>query len=100
MIEIRTFDQLGRFDNDWLSARYHFSFANYHDPARMGFGPLLVWNDDTIQPGRGFDRHGRPGQRQPARPSPPHPRSSRRPLSNRRDSATAKAPARPPGSTR
>ena len=58
MIEIRTFDRLGRFDNDWLSARYHFSFANYHDPARMGFGPLLVWNDDTIQPGRGFDRHG------------------------------------------
>jgi redox-sensitive bicupin YhaK (pirin superfamily) len=58
MIEIRSFDQLGRFDNDWLSARYHFSFANYHDPARMGFGPLLVWNDDTIQPGRGFDRHG------------------------------------------
>ena len=58
MIEIRTFDTLGRFDNDWLSARYHFSFANYHDPARMGFGPLLVWNDDTIQPGRGFDRHG------------------------------------------
>ena len=58
MIEIQTFDQLGRFDNDWLSARYHFSFANYHDPARQGLGPLLVWNDDTIQPGRGFDRHG------------------------------------------
>ena len=58
MIEIRTFDTLGRFDNDWLSARYHFSFADYHDPARMGFGPLRVWNDDTIQPGRGFDRHG------------------------------------------
>ena len=58
MIKIRTFDTLGRFDNDWLSARYHFSFANYHDPARRGFGPLLVWNDDTIQPGRGFDRHG------------------------------------------
>jgi len=58
MIEIRPFAALGRFDNDWLSARYHFSFANYHDPARRGFGPLLVWNDDTIQPGRGFDRHG------------------------------------------
>ncbi len=58
MIEIRTFDQLGRFDNDWLSARYHFSFGDYRDPARAGIGPLLVWNDDTIQPGRGFDRHG------------------------------------------
>ncbi|MFQ5468414.1 MAG: pirin family protein [Kiloniellaceae bacterium] len=58
MIEVRRFDSLGRFDNDWLSARYHFSFAAYRDPARAGVGPLLVWNDDTIQPGRGFDRHG------------------------------------------
>jgi quercetin 2,3-dioxygenase len=58
MIEIRPFAGLGRFDNDWLSARFHFSFAGYHDPARDGMGPLLVWNDDTIQPGRGFDRHG------------------------------------------
>jgi redox-sensitive bicupin YhaK (pirin superfamily) len=58
MIEIRSFDRLGRFDNDWLSARYHFSFGDYRDPARAGIGPLLVWNDDTIQPGRGFDRHG------------------------------------------
>ena len=58
MIEIRPFETLGRFDNNWLDARYHFSFANYHDPARDGLGPLLVWNDDTIEPGRGFDRHG------------------------------------------
>ncbi len=58
MIEIRPFEDLGRFDNDWLAARYHFSFASYHDPARDGIGPLLVWNDDTIEPGRGFDRHG------------------------------------------
>lgn len=58
MIEVRRFEDLGRFDNDWLSARYHFSFAGYHDPARNGVGPLLVWNDDTVQPGRGFDQHG------------------------------------------
>ena len=58
MIEIRPFETLGRFENDWLSARYHFSFAGYHDPARGGVGPLLVWNDDRIQPGTGFDRHG------------------------------------------
>ena len=58
MIDIRTFDSLGRFDNDWLAARYHFSFAGYHDPKRVGVGPLLVWNDDTIRPGTGFDRHG------------------------------------------
>ena len=58
MIDVRPFDSLGRFDNDWLAARYHFSFAGYDDPARRGVGPLLVWNDDTIQPGRGFDLHG------------------------------------------
>lgn len=58
MIEVRPFKSLGRFDNDWLAARYHFSFAGYHDPRRSGIGPLLVWNDDTIEPGRGFDRHG------------------------------------------
>ncbi|GIK99618.1 MAG: putative quercetin 2,3-dioxygenase [Alphaproteobacteria bacterium] len=58
MIEVRPFETLGRFENDWLSARYHFSFAEYRDPARMGFGPLRVWNDDMIQPQRGFDYHG------------------------------------------
>ena len=58
MIDIRPFESLGRFDNDWLAARYHFSFAGYRDPQRAGLGPLLVWNDDTIRPGTGFDRHG------------------------------------------
>ena len=58
MIEVRPFNALGRFDNDWLAARYHFSFAGYQDPSRMGLGPLRVWNDDTIQPGTGFDLHG------------------------------------------
>jgi redox-sensitive bicupin YhaK (pirin superfamily) len=58
MIEVIPFASLGRFDNEWLAARYHFSFANYHHRERNGFGPLLVWNDDTIQPGTGFPRHG------------------------------------------
>ena len=58
MIEVRPFDELGRMDADWLEAHYHFSFAGYHDPERMGVGPLRVWNDDTIQPGTGFDMHG------------------------------------------
>jgi redox-sensitive bicupin YhaK (pirin superfamily) len=58
MIEIRPFAELGRYENDWLAARHHFSFGDYHDPARGGLGPLLVWNDDTIAPGRGFDLHG------------------------------------------
>lgn len=58
MIDIRRFEDLGRFTNDWLEAHYHFSFANYHDPARMGVGKLRVWNDDTIQPHTGFPPHG------------------------------------------
>lgn len=58
MIDIRRFEDLGRFSNDWLEAHYHFSFANYHDPARMGVGKLRVWNDDTIQPNTGFPPHG------------------------------------------
>lgn len=58
MIEVRPFDNLGRFSNDWLRARYHFSFSEYYDPSRMGWGPLRVWNDDTIRAGTGFPRHG------------------------------------------
>lgn len=57
MIDLRPFSALGRFDNDWLSAHYHFSFADYHDPARMGLGPLRVWNDDRIVAGGGFPMH-------------------------------------------
>ncbi len=57
MIDVRPFDSLGRFNIDWLAARHHFSFGHYMDPARMGFGALRVWNDDTIQPGTGFDPH-------------------------------------------
>lgn len=57
MIEIRPFASLGAFRNDWLDTHYHFSFAGYHDPARMGFGRLRVWNDDVIAPGTGFDPH-------------------------------------------
>jgi redox-sensitive bicupin YhaK (pirin superfamily) len=58
MITVNRFETLGAFDNDWLSARHHFSFGHYHDPRRMGHGVLRVWNDDTIQPGSGFDPHG------------------------------------------
>jgi len=57
MIEKRAFDSLGRHDADWLAARYHFSFAGYHDPARVHWGALRVWNDDTIQPKTGFPPH-------------------------------------------
>lgn len=57
MIEKRPFSSLGRFDADWLAARYHFSFSGYHDAARVNWGALRVWNDDTIQPKTGFPPH-------------------------------------------
>lgn len=57
MIEVRSFDSLGRFQNDWLNARHHFSFGHYHNASRMGLGALRVWNDDQIAPGTGFDPH-------------------------------------------
>lgn len=57
MIDVRPFESLGKFRIDWLNARHHFSFGHYVDPKRMGFGALRVWNDDTIEPGSGFDPH-------------------------------------------
>lgn len=57
MIEIRPFAGLGHADHGWLDARHHFSFASYHDPARMGWGRIRVWNDDTIAPHSGFAPH-------------------------------------------
>jgi redox-sensitive bicupin YhaK (pirin superfamily) len=56
-VEIRPFASLGQFETDWLQARHHFSFGHYHDPERMGLGPLRVWNDDRVAPGTGFDPH-------------------------------------------
>jgi redox-sensitive bicupin YhaK (pirin superfamily) len=57
MIQVQPFERLGRFRNEWLNARHHFSFGHYHDTARMGVGGLRVWNDDEIAPGKGFDPH-------------------------------------------
>ncbi|MCK8785821.1 pirin family protein [Roseomonas sp. NAR14] len=57
MIDIRPHATLGGADHGWLKARHHFSFAGYHDPARMNWGRLRVWNDDEIAAGTGFDPH-------------------------------------------
>jgi quercetin 2,3-dioxygenase len=57
MIDRRPFSTLGAADHGWLDARHHFSFANYHEPRRMGWGALRVWNDDKIAPGTGFPAH-------------------------------------------
>ena len=47
----------GAADHGWLDARHTYSFADYRDPERMGFGKLRVLNDDVIQPSMGFDTH-------------------------------------------
>ena len=57
MIEIRKFDSLGHADHGWLDAHHHFSFASYHDPDRMGWGRIRVWNDDRIAGKSGFPPH-------------------------------------------
>ena len=57
MIELRPFANLGGDNHGWLDAKHHFSFAGYYDPARMNWGSLRVWNDDTIAPHTGFPPH-------------------------------------------
>jgi redox-sensitive bicupin YhaK (pirin superfamily) len=57
MIDIRPFRTLGAADHGWLNARHHFSFASYHDPSRMSWGAIRVWNDDEIAAKSGFPPH-------------------------------------------
>lgn len=57
MIELRPFPTLGAANHGWLDAHHHFSFADYHDPARVNWGQLRVWNDDRIAPKSGFPPH-------------------------------------------
>jgi redox-sensitive bicupin YhaK (pirin superfamily) len=57
MIERRPFAELGGDDHGWLKTKHHFSFAGYHDPKRMSWGALRVWNDDEIAPDTGFPPH-------------------------------------------
>jgi len=57
MIELRPFNELGGADEGWLKTKHHFSFAGYHDPERVHWGNLRVWNDDEIAPGAGFPPH-------------------------------------------
>lgn len=57
MIEHRPFESLGGANHGWLDAKHHFSFAEYYDPKRMGWGPIRVWNDDKIAPNSGFPPH-------------------------------------------
>ena len=59
MIDKRSFESLGHADHGWLNARHHFSFADYHDPARMGllerYASVITSHEPTTHDGQGHD---------------------------------------------
>lgn len=57
MITLRPAAERGHFDHGWLDTRHSFSFADYHDPQHVHWGPLRVINEDRVQPGQGFGTH-------------------------------------------
>jgi len=57
MLQVLKSSQRGAADHGWLQSNHSFSFGHYYNPEQMGFGPLLVINEDRVQPARGFGTH-------------------------------------------
>jgi hypothetical protein len=57
MLTIRRDKEIHREEGGWFSARWHFSFAHYRDPANDAFGAMRVFNDDRLVPGAIWPMH-------------------------------------------
>jgi redox-sensitive bicupin YhaK (pirin superfamily) len=58
MLQVRKGNERGTANFGWLQSNHSFSFGEYHDPQHTGFGPLIVINEDRVEPGAGFGAHG------------------------------------------